>query len=178
MRRYLASAILFTLILVGCGSHPPIKTESFIDLPRFMGKWYVIANIPTFIEKEAHNASETYTLNDDGTVSTHFQFQKGSFDGESVSYFPTGYVLDESNAVWKMQFLWPFKSDFRIVFVDSDYHNTIIGRPQRDYIWIMSRQPIIDESVLNDLKKYVSELGYDIKDLQVVPQQPKNSRRI
>jgi apolipoprotein D and lipocalin family protein len=51
------------LLLISCATHPPLKKVENVDLKRFMGKWYVIANIPTFIEKGAHNAVETYTWN-------------------------------------------------------------------------------------------------------------------
>ncbi|HSN72991.1 MAG TPA: lipocalin family protein, partial [Steroidobacteraceae bacterium] len=55
---------VLTFALVGCAGAPqrdPIVTAEQVDLERFMGRWYVIANIPTFIEKGAHNATETYT---------------------------------------------------------------------------------------------------------------------
>ena len=83
-----------------------------------MGDWYVIANIPTFIEKSAFNAVESYRLNEDGTVATTFRFREGSFKGEEKIYRPTGFIVDKkSNAVWGMQFLWPIKTDYRIAFV-------------------------------------------------------------
>jgi apolipoprotein D and lipocalin family protein len=136
-----------------------------------MGDWYVIANIPTFIETEAFNAMESYKLNKDGTIATTFTFQEGGFDGEQKTYHPTGYVLDqESNAVWGMQFLWPFKADYRIVFVDSNYSHTIIGRIKRDYVWIMSRAPAIPEEDYQRLLEIISEQGYDLTQIKMVPQ--------
>ena len=73
-----------TLALAGCqASHPPLETVDSVDLERFMGDWYVIANIPTFLEKGAHNAVETYSLNDDGSIATKFTFRAGGFDGKA-----------------------------------------------------------------------------------------------
>jgi apolipoprotein D and lipocalin family protein len=136
-----------------------------------MGGWYVIANIPTFIETEAFNAMESYRLNEDGTIATTFTFREGSFDGEEKSYHPTGFVVDkESNAVWGMQFLWPFKADYRIVFVNGDYTQTIIGRIKRDYVWIMARTPIISEEDYQSLLKMIAAQGYDLSQIQKVPQ--------
>ena len=156
---------------VGCSSPSPIQTASYVDLDRFMGDWYVIANIPTFIEKNAFNAVESYRLNDDGTVATTFRFREGSFKGEEKTYRPTGFIVDNrSNAVWGMQFLWPIKSDYRIVFVAEDYSQTIIGRNQRDYLWIMARTPQIPNEDYQLLLNKASELGYDISDIQKVPQ--------
>ncbi len=166
--------ILFGFLVgfLGCSSSPPISTVSKVDLDRFMGDWYVIANIPTFIEKGAVNAVESYRLNEDGTVATTFRFREGSSTGEEKTYHPTGYVLDkQSNAIWGMQFIWPFKADYRIVFVSEDYSQTIIGRNQRDYIWIMARTPQIAEKDYQLLLTKASELGYDISEIQKVPQQ-------
>lgn len=170
MSRFLPVIVL--LVLSGCSSQPPMKTVDFVDLQRFMGDWYVIANIPTFIETEAHNAVENYQLNADGTVATTFSFHDGSFSGPLKTYHPTGYISNtESNALWGMQFIWPFKGDFRIVYLDADYQNTIIARQARDYVWIMSRQPEISEQTFLKLKQQVLELGYDVDKLQKVPQQ-------
>ena len=72
-----------------------IHTVDEVDLSRFMGDWYVIASIPTFIEKEAYNAVESYRLEEDGTVATTFRFNKGGFDGPEKVYHPRGFIRDE-----------------------------------------------------------------------------------
>ena len=89
-------------LLSACAARgPEMETVDYVDLDRFMGKWYVIANIPTFLEKDAYNAVETYTMNDDGTIDTEFTFRKGGFDGELKDFNPKGFVKDtESNALW------------------------------------------------------------------------------
>ena len=148
-----------------------MKTVDHVDLERFMGPWYVIANIPTFLEKEAYNAVETYTLNDDGTIATTFTFRKGGFDGKEKEYNPKAFVLDEeSNALWGMRFVWPIKADYRIVYLDSDYSQTIIGRQDRDYVWIMARTPTISDSDYDTLLAKVEALGYDVTLVKRVPQ--------
>lgn len=163
--------------LLGCSSYVPIKTEEYVDLKRFMGEWYVIANIPTFIEEGAHNAVESYAMNKDGSIATTFTFNEDSFNGEKKTYRPTGFVTeDKSNAIWKMQFLWPFKSDYRILYVDKDYKNTIIGRIKRDYVWIMSRAPSINDDEYNNLVKIIKSQDYDVTKIERVPQQPLNER--
>ena len=78
-----------------------VKTVESVNLDRFMGEWYVIAHIPTFIEKNAFNAIESYELNDDGTIATTFTFNEGSFDGNKKIYRPKGFVIkDKFNAEW------------------------------------------------------------------------------
>jgi apolipoprotein D and lipocalin family protein len=159
------------LLLGGCTTAPPMETVDHVDLERFMGDWYVIANIPTFIEKDAYNAVETYRLDDDGTVATTFTFRKGGFDGEKKEYTPRGFVLDdESNALWGMQFVWPFKGDYRIIYLDEDYSTTVIGRQKRDYVWLMARSPEPPEADYQRAVEAIREAGYDMDELQRVPQ--------
>ena len=169
----LAAITLGCLLFIwGCQSKPmtPISTASHVDLDRFMGDWYVIAHIPTFIEKRAYNAIEHYSRADNGNIDTRFTFHQGSFDGEFKTYEPTGFVVDsQTNAVWKMQFVWPFKADYRIVHIDDAYEHTIIGRNARDYVWIMARSPHISDSAYEALVQKVVEEGYDVTALRKVP---------
>ena len=163
------------LLLSGCQStqdYAPLRLAAQVDLQRFMGDWYVIASIPTFIEKGAHNAVESYSLAEDGTIATTFTFREGGFDGEQQVYTPTGFVRDtQSNAVWGMQFIWPIKADYRIVHVAPDYSTTIVGREKRDYAWIMARTPAIPEAEYRRLLGLLAEQGYDISKVRKVPQQ-------
>ena len=161
------------LLLAGCqASMPPLETVEQVDLERFMGDWYVIANIPTFIEKDAHNAVESYRLDDDGTIATTFTFRDGSFDGKQKTYTPRGFIIDEqSNALWGMQFIWPIKADYRIIYVTGDYSETIIGRNQRDYVWYMARTPEVSPDRYQRARDLIAQAGYDVNRLQRVPQQ-------
>jgi len=166
---------LFASLLALCGCQsvplPPFAPVPKVELDRFMGDWYVIANIPTFIEKGAHNAVESYRLNDDGTIATTFTFRADAFDGPEKRYTPRAYVLDRSsNAVWGMQFIWPIKADYRIVYLSADYSQTVIAREARDYVWIMARTPEIPEAHYARIVELVGKLGYDVSRIKKVPQ--------
>lgn len=165
------SSLLLVLLLAGCQSAPPMETVDHVDLDRFMGKWYVIAAIPTFIEDEAYNAVEEYRLDEDGTVDTVFRFRDGGFGGEEKRYNPRGFVRSEDNAEWGMRFIWPFKSEYLVIYLDEDYERTIIGRSKRDYVWIMAREPSIPEAEYQQLVEFIEERGYDSSELRRVPQQ-------
>ena len=173
MRLDLATLLLLVSALTGCGSGrlPPLTVVPYVDLQRFMGDWYVIANIPTWIEQGAHNAVESYRLNPNGTVATTFTFRAGSFDGPLKRYEPTGFVYDtQSNAVWGMQFVWPIKADYRVVYLSPDYGVTVIGREARDYVWIMARKPDLPEQDYRRLIDLLAEEGYAVGKIQRVPQ--------
>lgn len=141
-----------------------------------MGDWYVIANIPTMFEKNAYNAVESYRLNPKGIIETTFTFNKGGFDGPLKTYTPQAFVgKDPSNAVWGMQFVWPFKAEYRIIFLDSDYSQTVIGRTKRDYVWIMARKPAIPAEDFGKIMKFLFTQGYDISKVQIVPHQSQKT---
>lgn len=165
-------ALSGAVVLSGCqASLAPLETVDLVDLDRFMGDWYVIANIPTFIEKEAYNAVESYLLDDDGTIATTFTFRQGGFDGPEKRYTPRGFIRDtRSNAEWGMQFIWPIKGDYRIIYLSPDYSTTIIGRNKRDYVWLMARTPDIPESQFKQAVSLIEEAGYDVSELRTVPQ--------
>jgi apolipoprotein D and lipocalin family protein len=165
--------VVTVLLLTGCQNtqHPPLALAPNVDLARFMGDWYVIANIPTFIEKGAHNAVESYRLAADGTIETTFTFRAGGFDGEPKRYTPRGFVQDRaSNAVWGMQFIWPVKADYRIAYLSPDYSQTVIAREKRDYVWIMARTPQIPEPDYQRLLNFLATQRYDVSLIRKVPQ--------
>ena len=164
------------LTLAACqgAANKPLPAVPLVDLPRFMGDWYVIANIPTFIETDAHNAIESYKRDADGTIAVTFSLRDGPFDGKPKQYKPRGFVSDTtSNAVWDMQFILPIKTDYRITYLTPDYSQTIISREQLDYVWIMARTPGIPDADNQRLASLVRDQGYDVARLQKVPQQGK-----
>lgn len=168
--------MLLSLVLItGCrsaSSLAPIRTVQSVDLTRFAGNWFVLANIPTFIETQAYNAIESYSEPVDGKVATTFTFNKGGFDGKQKTYHPTAFIKEDTgNAVWGMQFIWPIKAEYRIVYLDPDYQFTIIGRSKRDYVWLMARDPSIADADYNRLLGIIGEEGYDLSKVRRVPQQ-------
>lgn len=160
--------------LTACGVSPQkvtVPVVPAVDLQRFMGPWYVIGVIPTFIEKNIYNAVETYKLAADGTIATTFTFNKGAFDGPAKEMNPRGFVIaGTNNAIWGMQFIWPIKAEYVISHLDADYTETIIARSARDYVWIMARTPIISDERYAALVAKVAAMGYDTTKLVKIPQ--------
>ena len=172
-----SSTMVLLAVLAGCQSPQPITTVSAVDLERFMGDWYVIASIPTAFEKNAFNALESYRLAPDGTVATTFTYNKDGFDGPLKTYTAKGFVSPEDgNAVWGMQFIWPFRAEYRIIFLKEDYSQTVIGRSKRDYVWVMARTPTIPAADYERIRELLAAVGYDLSQLQDVPQQTLDQR--
>ena len=170
----LLAALPLLMLAAGCASTPKSKpvTASAVELPKFMGAWYVLASIPLWPEKNSYNGVESYALDAKGRIQTTYTFRKGGFDGPLKTYRPVARVHNrETNAEWKMQFLWPFSADFLIHYVSADYQETIIGEPGLDYVWLMSRSPVARPSQMEALIARAKEIGYDTLKMRQVPQQ-------
>lgn len=159
-------------LLGACASTPTtIPHVAQVDLPRFMGDWYVVAHIPALPERHAYNAVESYALRPDGRIQTVFQFRDGSFDAALDTMRPVATVVPGTgNAVWGMQFVWPIQAEYVIVALDPEYRWTLIGRSKRDYLWIMARTPRLPEADYQALVQRAQALGYDTSKIRQVPQ--------
>ncbi len=166
-------ATLAAALLPACAGtpHGPLPVAREVDLDRFLGTWYVIASTPLFVDDEAWGATETYRRNPDGSIATTYAFRDGGPEGPEKVYTPTAFVPDPANpAVWEMQFVWPFRSEYVIAHVDPTYSESVIARTARDYVWIMARTPRIPDADYERLAAFVSGLGYDASGLRRVPQ--------
>lgn len=163
---------LVSLVLVGCASvKPQIKTVENLDLHSYMGKWYVIACIPVFIEAKAYNETEEYKILPDGSIDTVLTFREGSFEGPVRKYNPRGFVKDKVNkSTWAMRFVWPFTAEYLVTYVTPDYGQTVVGRSKRDYFWLMARTPEIPQPDYDRLMKALEAEGYNMKKVRKVPQ--------
>ena len=177
-KRFPFTFFIFLTMLFNCEgimskerNEKTMKTVDYVDLEKFMGDWYVIANIPTFIEKGAVNAIESYQLDSKGRVKTTFTFRKNSIDGPKKTYNPIGFIHNKvTNAEWRMQFLWPFKSPFLIIDLDEKYSYTVIGIPSRKYVWIMAREPSMSGELYKKILSNLKDIGYDISLIQSIEQ--------
>ena len=171
MSRFLLAA-LGACLLSACASAPPtIPPVASVDLPRFMGDWYVIAHIPSYAERKAYDAVESYRLDADGRIRTTFRQRKGGFGAPVTTMEPVGRVVPgTNNAVWEMQFVWPIQAEYVIVDVTPDYSRTIVGRSKRDYVWLMARKPSLPAPELAAAIEKIRVLGYDTTKLRMVPQ--------
>ena len=177
MIRTLFVALGIGALLSACASAPPtIPPVASVDMPRFMGDWYVIAQIPTYIERKAFYSEESYRLDADGKIRTTFRYRTGSADAPLKSMEPGGRVVPGTyNAGWEMQFVWPIQAEYVIVDLAPDYSRTIVGRSKRDYVWLMARTPSLPAPELAAAIEKIRTLGYDTSKLRMVPQAAANA---
>jgi len=150
--------------------------EKPIDIKRFMGRWFVVANIPTYFEKNTVNNVEEYTCDEEGkNVKVDFYYSDPTDLGKTSCIKQRGVVQNpEQGTSWsitpELSIPLPIKLPYLVVHCADDYSSTIIGMPDRNYVWVMARTPHIEASLLEDLIRQVQSIGYDITKLKVVKQ--------
>lgn len=137
-----------------------------VDLKRYEGTWYEIARLPFRFETKLKCITATYTLREDGRInvlnSGHLKSDPGKISrARGVAFIPDRNVT----AKLKVQFFWPFKGDYWIMELDSNYRFVMIGEPSFKYLWILSREKELDSGTLELLEKKATEAGYDLSEL-------------
>lgn len=166
--------MLALTVLPGCLCKGP-ETVSFVDIERYMGKWYEIAKYPVFFERGLVGVTAEYSLRDDGAVRVVNRGFRGSFDGEESSIEGKATVADrETNAKLTVQFgpfpIGIFGSNYWIIKLGENYEYAIVSSRCRNTLWILSRTPQMDEAVYNELLSWLSGAGFDTDRLELMPQ--------
>ena len=142
-----------------------------VDLARYTGDWYVFANIPYSLENGKVGSLDRYAVRPDGRMDNIFLFRKGSLDAPLQKWNGVAWVHNkETNAEWRVQFIWPFRVPYLIIDLDKDYAWSVIGYPSRKLAWVLSRKPVLDEATYQGILKRMRDQGYDTSMLAKVPQ--------
>jgi apolipoprotein D and lipocalin family protein len=137
-----------------------------VDLDRYMGKWYEIAAFPMWFERGCTCSVAEYTLQGD-IVLVRNSCRKDSREGKLKTATAKAWPVEgTNNAKLKVQFFWPFRADYWIIALDADYRYAMVGHPKRKYLWILSRTPVMDERLYNQLVETARAKGYDVTRLR------------
>ena len=170
----LASVLLLSLALTSCSTmkQVPLKTVDYVDLDRYMGDWYVFANIPYALEKGKVGTLDRYGKRDDGSLDNIFLFRKGDLDAPLQQWKGKAWVHNaKTNAEWRVQFVWPLKLKYLIIDLDKEnYQWAVIGYPSRKLAWVLTRETTLNEETYQGILKRMEAQGYDPTMLEKVPQ--------
>ena len=169
-------ALLLGMTAVLCGGcssmSEPLRTVAHVDIPRYMGDWYVIANIPYFAEKGCVDSVESYALRSDGDIDNWFTCRKDSFDAPlKRKANALASIRDKSsNASWRVRFFKVISVQYLILDLDPNYQWVAVGHPSRNYGWIMARSKTLPDATYQAILHRLGEQGYDTAKFKPVPQ--------
>jgi len=174
-RPILIMALLVSIFACGEGNqYPPLSQVSKVDLNRYLGLWYEIARIDHSFQKDCVASTADYSLRQDGDIKVVNTCRKKSLDGEITSVEGKAWVVDKDTNAWlKVQFFWPFQGDYVIIDLDEkEYQYAVVGHPSRDYLWILSRTPQMDDGTYADMLSKISKQGYNLDRIKKYVQIP------
>lgn len=149
----------------------PLHTVPYVDIKKYVGKWYEIASYPQRFQKGCHCTTAEYTFSEKGYVIVENRCNKDSAYGKQSYIKGKAFVMkDSGNAKLKVQFFWPFKADYWIIELADDYSFAVVSHPSRKYLWILSRIPKMDETVYKKILSRLKEKGFDLTKLQTTQQ--------
>jgi apolipoprotein D and lipocalin family protein len=150
-----------------------VKPVDYVEVERYLGKWYEIASFPQRFQKGCTATTATYTLIKPGKLGVLNECRLHTPDGKLKSGKAFAWVMDEeSNAKLRVQFflrhirIGLFQGDYWIIDLDEDYQWAVVGEPTKKYLWILSRQNKLDSEVYEGILKRLNALGYDLSKLK------------
>jgi len=162
---------VLALPLSAMAKQPPMQTVANVDIPRYMGDWYVIAHLPIFLEKGKVGTIDRYVLRPDGKIDNAFLFRKGSLDAPLQDWKAIAWVHDKNTkAEWRVRFIWPFSAKYLVIDLDKNYQWAVVGHPKRKLGWVLSRTPTMDDETYEHTLKSLAAQGYDTAKFVKVPQ--------
>lgn len=142
-----------------------------VELDKYIGKWYEIASYPQKFQKDCFRSQAEYSISEKGYIHVKNSCNKGELNGPLKVVTGKAFIDDETtNAKLKVQFFWPFKGKYWIIDLAGDYSYAVVGHPNREYLWILSRTPQMDPSTLEKIKAKIQQLGFDPGHLKMTPQ--------
>ncbi len=166
--------LLAVMMLTSCGRDAaPLLLAPDVDLDRYAGRWYVIANIPYFAENGNVGSYFDVSFQPGGKLTDVYNAHSKDFTTPLTSFTMGGYVVPGTgNARWRETPFWPLYLSYLVLYVDPDYQYALVGYPGRGYGWVFARQPVIDDTTYKLLLNRLRDQGYDISQFRRVAQTP------
>ena len=149
----------------------PLKAVPYVDMDRYMGRWYMIANIPYFAEAGNVAVYVEYAKRADGLYDDKYTARESFDDPPFVKNGMIEVTNPMTNAEGRITFLPPIWQDFAVVFLDEDYRYSVIAHPSRNYAWIFARAPRMSDSVYQQALATLADNGFDIARILKIPHQ-------
>jgi apolipoprotein D and lipocalin family protein len=145
-----------------------LQTVTSVDLKKYAGKWYEIASFPQRFQKGCECTTATYTPTDKGYIIVENRCKR---NGKESYIKGKAFVQNNSgNAKLKVQFFWPFKGKYWIIDLADDYSYAVVGNPNKNYLWILSRTEKMDRAVYETICMRLKAKGFDVSKLRMTQQ--------
>jgi apolipoprotein D and lipocalin family protein len=143
---------------------PKASPVSPFDVKEYTGKWYEIARLDHTFEKNLSNVTATYTLDEDGkikVVNRGFDEKKKKWKDADGKAKKAGEV-NEGRLKVCFGLCW---SQYNVIALDKNYRHALVAGKNTKYLWILSRDKILPESVRKNFIDCANDAGYNTDEL-------------
>ena len=165
-------SLLFSVMACASNSNP-VRTVESVDLTRYTGRWYEITKFPNSFQKQCGATIAEYSLRADGKIGVKNTCKTSK--GQEVANAIASVADKRTNSKLKVSFVpffnrfgW-FAGDYWILDLASDYSYVLVGSPNRKFLWILSRTPLLDANIIENLKMVAEREGFDVSRLRDTP---------
>tara|TARA_B100000686_G_scaffold168123_1_gene175567 strand:+ start:11245 stop:11856 length:612 start_codon:yes stop_codon:yes gene_type:complete len=174
---FFASLNLFSSPFRAYPDDKELEVVSNLDLKRYQGTWFEIAHNPWFVEENCFAMVAFYKLNEEGGIDITNACRKYGYDGEISKVEGQGWVIhQDAPSKLKVQIIWPFTLNYWVIDIGTNYEYAVVGEPDKEKVWILSRQPFLEQEVHSKIIKNLQNQGYDLSKLIWTPQHPAHSQ--
>ncbi|MBW1656665.1 lipocalin family protein [Flavobacterium quisquiliarum] len=169
--KYIAPVLLgatIAFILYSCsGATIPKNATAVVDFDKakYLGRWYEIARLDYKWERDLDNVTAEYSLNENGTIKVDNKGYNVKKDKWEQSIGKARFVKKDNIGMLKVSFFGPFYSGYNVIAVDDDYKYALVAGKSLDYMWILSRETTMPESIKADFLIKAQEIGYNVSNL-------------
>jgi apolipoprotein D and lipocalin family protein len=170
---FMTGTVLSSGLSASPRSMKPLETVPQVDLQRYLGQWYEIARLPNSFQKFCVQSTAEYAMREDGQISVtnRCSQEDGALD-EAVGVAQIRDVA--TNAKLRVSFLpswlrwtgigW---GKYWIIDLDSHYQFAVVSEPNREYLWILNRQPQMKREIYNGIVVKLRAMDFDLSKLIV-----------
>jgi len=157
--------LLFPLLSACTGVPMGLEPVGGFDLERYLGLWYEIARLDHSFERGLSRVTATYALRKDGGVDVLNRGYNGEKDSWKEARGKAYFVGEPTVGSLKVSFFGPFYGGYNVIRLGEDYAYAVVCGPSRDYLWILSREPRMDQSLLDGLVEFAKGAGFATEEL-------------
>lgn len=164
--------ILIPALLLGACTGVPkgVTPVSGFDGDRYLGKWYEIARLDQRFERDLDNVTATYSKRSDGSIAVvnrGWNPKKGEWKDIAGR---AQFIGDKTVGSLKVSFFWPIWAGYHVIALDPNYRFAMVSGPNKEYLWILSREKTLPNGDLYPLLDKARALGFDVNALTFVTQ--------
>lgn len=176
MRRYTPRSLTWLAclaVLSGCAgsAQQPPQTEQ-VDLKRYAGTWYELARKPMFFQRQCTQSEAHYQLQPDSSIAVTNRCLTKDGDWDQATGRAEAQVPGRTDKLWVRFDNWfsrlapgLTKGEYWVLYHDQDYRVALVGHPNREYLWLLSRTPAVTDQLREQLLTIAREQGYDTSKL-------------